>query len=140
MMGALILAISPGFGLRVRWRRWLRMVLGLMVASLLAGCAGNPSASAGGAENSTASFGPGYPPGSAAWDTETRSAYRTAFLAGMQDQKEGFRYDDERGAAVLDIEVRGFYRQGYRRGYYHEQNLRRQERKEVEQAAETENE
>ena len=52
-------------------------------------------------------------------------------MAGMQDQKEGYRYDDDRGAQVLDVEERGFYRQGYRRGYYHEANVRRQERREA---------
>lgn len=53
-------------------------------------------------------------------------------MAGMQDQREGYRYDDDRGAQVLDTEERGFYRQGYRRGYYHEANLRRLERREGE--------
>ena len=47
----------------------------------------------------------------------------------MQDQREGFRYDDDRGALMLDMEERGFYRQGYRRGYYRETNARRLERR-----------
>ena len=72
-----------------------------------------------------ASFGLGYPPGSAQWTDVAKLAYRTAFLAGMQDQKEGYRYDDDRGAAALAVEQRGFYRQGYRRGYYHEYSVRR---------------
>ena len=46
-------------------------------------------------------------------------------MAGMQDQREGYRYDDDRGALVLDVEERGFYRQGYRRGYYRETLARR---------------
>ena len=65
---------------------------------------------------------------SAAWSDGARGAYRTAFLAGMQDRKEGYRYDDDRGALVLEMEERGFYRQGYRRGYYHEEKVRRLER------------
>ena len=102
---------------------------------LMAGCAGN---SGGEAARGAAgeSFGAGYPPGSAAWSGEARGAYRTAFLAGIQDQKEGYRYDDDRGALVLAVEERGFYRQGYRRGYYHEANLRRQERRAPAGAAE----
>lgn len=51
-------------------------------------------------------------------------------MAGLQDRKEGFRYDDDRGSKGLDIEVQGFYRQGYRRGYYHEDRLRELERRE----------
>ena len=72
-----------------------------------------------------ASFGLGYPPGSAQWTDVAKVAYRTAFLAGMQDQKEGYRYDDDRGTEALEVEQRGFYRQGYRRGYYHEDSVRR---------------
>ena len=75
-----------------------------------------------------ASFGPGYPPGSAVWGEEERVAYRTAFVTGMQDQREGYRFDDDRGALVLDESVRGFYRQGYRHGYYRDEVLRRHER------------
>ena len=104
-------------------------VLGAAVF-LLAGCAGDPGREAPPPGNGS-SFGAGYPPGSAAWSDAGRSAYRTAFMAGMQDQKEGYRYDDDRGAQVLDVEERGFYRQGYRRGYYHEANVRRQERREA---------
>lgn len=98
-----------------------------------ASCAGNPGSSAsasgfggdGAVESAAGSFGPGYPPGSAAWSVKARTAYRTAFGSGMQDQKEGFRYDDDRGALTLDVDLRGFFRQGYRRGYYHEATLRR---------------
>ncbi len=102
--------------------------LGLILAlGLLAGCAGNP-----GAEEpemaAGASFGPGYPPGSALWGEDERVAYRTAFVTGMQDQREGYRFDDDRGALVRDESERGFYRQGYRHGYYHDQTVRRQER------------
>ena len=59
---------------------------------------------------------------------EERVAYRTAFVTGMQDQREGYRFDDDRGALVLDESVRGFYRQGYRHGYYRDEVLRRHER------------
>lgn len=58
----------------------------------------------------------------------------------MQDQKEGFRFDDDRGAAAVEVEERGFYRQGYRRGYYHESNLRRLERQTGAAAAPAKNE
>jgi len=97
----------------------------IWAAGFLAGCAGNPGAEAAAGAAAGASFGAGYPPGSAAWPEGARVAYRTAFVAGMQDEKEGYRYDDDRGAQVLDVKGRGFYRQGYRRGYYHEARLRR---------------
>lgn len=114
-------------GVRLRIAAWAGR-LGLVLAlGLLAGCAGNPGAE--GLEVAAgASFGAGYPPGSAAWGEEERVAYRTAFLAGMQDQREGYRFDDDRGALVLDESVRGFYRQGYRHGYYRDEVLRRHER------------
>lgn len=102
--------------------------LGLILAlGWLAGCAGNPGAE-GPEMAAGASFGPGYPPGSAVWGEEERVAYRTAFMAGMQDQREGYRFDDDRGALVLDETMRSFYRQGYRHGYYRDEVLRRQER------------
>ena len=108
-------------------------MVGLMV-ELMVGCAGHPPAEvkAGGPEGS---FGPGYPSGSAVWSEGARTAYRNSFMAGMQDRREGYRFDDDRGAMVLDVEERGFYRQGYRRGYYHEEALRRQERRQRKQDA-----
>lgn len=106
-----------------------------------ASCAGNPGGPAsastsglggeGAVNSASGSFGPGYPPGSAAWSVKARTAYRTAFVSGLQDQKEGFRYDDDRGALALDVDLRGFFRQGYRRGYYHEATLRRLRRVEA---------
>ena len=116
---------------------WVRGARGralgaLLVAVGLAACAGGavprPVEEGG-------RFGPGYPPGSAAWSAGARAAYRVAFMAGQQDEREGFRFDDDRGALVLEGEERGFYRQGYRRGYYHEQTLRRQERRAAAAAA-----
>lgn len=87
----------------------------------LAGCAAESSAGAGGA-----GFGPGYPGGSAAWSQGARGAYRLGFLAGGQDQGEGFRFDDDRGALQQEVDERGYFRQGYRRGYYYDAGLRRQ--------------
>ncbi len=121
---------------RMRLRvRWLGMTL-FCLSCLLPGCAGTserPDAvQPGGPEGS---FGPGYPPGSAVWSEGAKAAYRSAFLAGMQDQKEGYRFDDDRGAMPLEVGERGFYRQGYRRGYYHEANVRRQEQKELQPEA-----
>jgi hypothetical protein len=97
-----------------------------MVMGGLVGCASDDGLAPAGAGDR---FGPGYPPGSAAWKAGARAAYRTAFMAGMQDQKDGYRYDDDRGALALDVEDRGFYRQGYRRGYYRESTLKRQEQR-----------
>ena len=97
-----------------------------MVVALLAGCAGDPAWEATRATTES-SFGAGYPTGSAAWSHGARAAYRTAFMAGMQDRREGFRYEDDRGALRLDREQQGFYRQGYRRGYYHVRAVRRSE-------------
>lgn len=103
--------------------------LGLIILlGCLPGCAVNsePNAPSGGEGGS---FGPGYPAGSAQWTDGARSAYRTAFVAGRQDQREGYRYDDDRGAMRWGMEERMFYRQGYRRGYYRETHLRRLESK-----------
>ena len=97
-----------------------------MVVVLLAGCAGDPAWEATRATTES-SFGAGYPSGSSAWSHGARAAYRTAFMAGMQDRREGFRYEDDRGALRLDREQQGFYRQGYRRGYYHVRAVRRSE-------------
>ena len=104
------------------WRRW--GIRGLTAVFLVGagGCASEerPAPVAG----EGARLGPGYPPGSADWGEGARVAYRTAFIAGMQDQREGYRFNDDRGALVLDPEVRGFYRKGYRQGYYHDATVR----------------
>lgn len=105
---------------------FVRLAMGVAVGGLV-GCASDDGLASAGAAGER--FGPGYPPGSAAWKAGAQAAYRTAFMAGMQDEREGFRYDDDRGALLLDLEDRGYYRQGYRKGYYHESNLRRQERR-----------
>lgn len=93
-------------------------LLGLMVSC---GSAGPPAAGTGTQE----SFGPGFPTGSAAWSAKEREIYRAAYDAGSRDQAEGYRYDDDRVTAPLDKETRGFSRQGYRNGYYHDQAVRR---------------
>ncbi|MDB6068913.1 MAG: hypothetical protein JWL81_84 [Verrucomicrobiales bacterium] len=120
----------PG-GARSFGGRWLSGGLAVAVSFWGVSCAGDSvdARAAGGLAGKEmgagGSFGPGYPPGSAGWSVKARTAYRTAFVAGMQDQKDGFRYDDDRGALALDVDLRGFFRQGYRRGYYHEATLRR---------------
>ncbi len=73
----------------------------------------------------TAGFGPGYPAGSAGWSVKEREVYRAAFDAGRRDQREGYRYDDDRVTVPLKEELRSFSRQGYRAGYYHQAAARR---------------
>jgi hypothetical protein len=100
---------------------WGRLLISSLASlGLLAGCATEVERQEPAGSGMGDRYGPGYPPGSAAWSPEARTAFRNAFVNGMADQKEGYRYDEDRGAMVLDTEVRGFYRQGYRRGYYHE--------------------
>lgn len=106
-------------------------VLAIFTASCAAPEPVDPMASGTGTTGETAStqsgsrFGPGYPPGSAAWSPDARAAYRTAFMAGLQDQREGYRYDEDRGAMLAEEHVRVFYRKGYRRGYYHDAAVQR---------------
>ncbi len=94
----------------------------------LLGCAGSGGPSAAAADGAGERYGAGYPPGSARWSVAARTAWRTAFMSGMEDEREGFRYDEDRGALRWEGEERALYRQGYRRGYYHEGTVRRLER------------
>jgi hypothetical protein len=73
----------------------------------------------------TASYGPGYPAGSAGWTEKERALYRAAFDAGRRDQREGYRFDDDRVTARLDVDLKSFSRQGYRAGYYYDASRRR---------------
>jgi len=109
----------------VRWLVGLRCWgMGGMVAVFLMGVVGCASEERPAPVGEGARLGPGYPPGSAGWSEGAQAAYRTAFMAGMQDQREGYRFNDDRGALVLDQDVRGFYRKGYRQGYYHDAAVR----------------
>lgn len=73
----------------------------------------------------TASYGPGYPAGSAGWTDKERALYRAAFDAGRRDQREGYRFDDDRVTIPLDVDSRSYSRQGYRAGYYYDASRRR---------------
>lgn len=115
------------------WAGKAGVAAGLLLG--LASCAGTRPE---GAADPGARFGPGYPPGSLAWSAGEREAYRVSFAAGMRDQREGYRFDDDRGALALELKERGFYRQGYRRGYYRDEAVRRQARRAAGAGAEAE--
>ncbi len=99
----------------------VRFGLVAVAGAVLAGCAATEEPGPGGPQGS---YGPGYPPGSAAWSKGAKTAFRDSFMAGMADRREGFRYDEDRGAVKLDMDERYFYRMGYRRGYYHDDAVR----------------
>lgn len=80
------------------------------------------------AVETTAKAGPGFPAGSAGWNAKEREAYHAAFVAGQRDQREGYRYDDDRVTLPLGQELRSFARQGYRGGYYQDTAARQARR------------
>lgn len=83
---------------------------------LLSSCASSPEPQM----ETTASYGAGYPAGSAGWTEKQRVLYRAAFDAGRRDQREGYRV-----TVPLDVDLKSFSRQGYRAGYYYDAARRR---------------
>lgn len=102
--------------------------LSLGIAAILVSCSTGPDTPVAVTVpngQQAASAGPGYPPGSAVWSQEERDVYRTAFLTGLQDQRGGIRYEEDQGASQLEGRKSSLYRQGYRKGYYHDAAVKR---------------